>query len=106
MNSQLLLQIAAIVVPSAFAIIGTLTAARIGRDGARDKAKIKDLEKTVGDYRADIRARQAEEDVASRILVTYGFADTPLAALRKLRSETEKETGLRPFVKPGEVKER
>jgi 2-phospho-L-lactate guanylyltransferase (CobY/MobA/RfbA family) len=92
------------VISSAIAVLGTLGGALIGVFAQREARKVRRLEVQVDRYRREIRARQAEEEVAaiwlSKCLVP---AITPLAAKRELRNRTEKEKGVRPFIAPREV---
>ena len=63
------------------------------------------LQRRVDRYRAEIRARQAEEDVAAAWLVELGVASTERAAKLSLRQRTEFERGIRPAIGPAEMRD-
>ena len=94
------------VVSSGIAVAGTLGGSLLTAFLTREGKKVRRLEKRIARYRADIRARQEEENAAVRLLVDLGYAATETAAKKKLREKTEADTGLRPFIEPSEVKER
>jgi len=71
----------------------------------RDSKKITSLQRKVDRYRAEIRARQAQEDVAAEWLAELGAATTPRAAKILLREKTELLKDLRPMVGPAEVRD-
>ena len=62
------------------------------------------LERKVTRYSDEIRARQAEENVASKWLVELNVFDTELGAKRALRKRTFEETNLSVSVGPAEVR--
>lgn len=93
------------VVCSGIAVAGTLGGSLLTALVAREGKKVKKLEARVDRYKADIRARQQEENIAARLLVELGYAATEVAAKNKLREVTELETGYRPFIEPSEVRE-
>jgi len=77
------------VIASLIAVLGTLGGAFITSWVQRDSKKITLLQTKVDRYRAEIRARQAEEDVAAEWLAELGAATTPRAAKTLLREKTE-----------------
>ena len=62
------------------------------------------MERKVERYKNDIRARQAEEQIAAKWLCELGIAATEATAKIKLRERTEQETGLRPEIAPSSVR--
>jgi hypothetical protein len=93
------------VIASLIAVLGTLGGAFVTAWVQRDSKKITLLESKVGRYRTEIRARQAEEDVAAEWLAELGAATTPRAAKTLLRERTEQQKGIRPGVGPAEVRD-
>ena len=71
----------------------------------RETKKIAALERRVERYKAEIRARQAQEDVAAEWLAELDVANTPRAAKTLLRERTEQRRGIRPSIGPAEVRE-
>ena len=92
------------VIASLVAVLGTLGGAFMTSWVQRDSKKITSLKSKADRYRAEIRARQAEEDVAAEWLAELGAAITPRAAKTLLREKTEQQKGLRPGVGPAEVR--
>ncbi len=92
------------VIAALIAVFGTLGGAFVTSWVQRDSKKITLLQTKVDRYRAEIRARQAEEDVAAEWLAELGAATTPRAAKTLLREKTEQQKGLRPGVGPAEVR--
>ncbi len=92
------------VIASVIAVLGTLGGAFVTAWVQRESKKIASLERRVDRYKAEIRARQAEEEVASEWLAELGAATTPRAAKTLLRERTEQQKGLRPGVGPAEVR--
>lgn len=93
------------VTASLIAVLGTLGGAFLTSWVHRDSKKIASLQRRVDRYRAEIRARQAEEDVAAEWLADLGAATTPRSAKTLLREKTEQQKGLRPGVGPAEVRD-
>jgi len=93
------------VISSVIAVLGTVGGAFVTAWVQRESKKIASLERRVDRYIAEIRARQAEEEVASEWLAELGAATTPRAAKTLLRERTEQKTGLRPGVGPAEVRD-
>jgi hypothetical protein len=85
------------------AVVGTLGGSIIGWLSQRDGKTTARLERKVARYADEIRARQAEEDVACRWLVELNVAVSESAAKLKLRDRTEGERGRRPSVAPTDV---
>jgi hypothetical protein len=88
------------------AVVGTLGGSIVGWLSQRDSKTTARLEKKVAHYAAEIRARQAEEDVACQWLVELKVTPSVSAAKLKLRDRTEGERGQRPSISPAEVTER
>jgi len=84
-------------------LVGTLGGALIGALTQREARKTEALKNKVERYRTEIRARQAEEEVAAEWLFSLGAANTALAAKRTLRRKTEEKRGVRPVIGPKEV---
>jgi hypothetical protein len=93
------------VIASLIAVLGALGGALVTFWVQRDSKKITSLQRRVDRYRAEIRARQAEENVAAEWLAELGAATTPRAAKTLLRERTEQQKGLRPGVGPAEVRD-
>lgn len=93
------------VIASVIAVLGTLGGAFITAWVHRESKKIASLERKVERYKAEIRARQAEENVAAEWLSELGVAITPRAVKTLLRERTEQRAGLRPSVGPAEVRD-
>ena len=83
------------IVASVIAVLGTLGGAAVTAWVQRESKKIAALERRVERYKAEIRARQAQVDVAN----------TPRAAKTLLRERTEQTRGIRPSIGPAEVRE-
>lgn len=64
------------------------------------------LEKRVQRYNNEIRARQAQEDIAAEWLYELGVASSARAAKLLLRDRTEERRGLRPEIGPSGIRER
>jgi hypothetical protein len=92
------------VIASVIAVLGTLGGAFVTAWVQRDSKRITLLEGKVDRYRTEIRARQAEEEVAVEWLAELGVASTARAAKTLLRERTEQQKGLRPAVGPAEVR--
>jgi len=95
----------AAVISAAIAVVGTLGGVVIAALIQREAKKIASLERRVERYKAEIRSRQCEEDVAAEWLVELGVADSLPAAKVRLRNRTEERKGLRPNIGPSEVRE-
>ena len=93
------------ILASAVAVVGTIGGALVGALIQRDAKKMTALQRRVDRYRAEIRARQAEEDVAAAWLVELGVASTERAAKLSLRQRTELERGIRPAIGPAEMRD-
>lgn len=85
------------------AVVGTLGGSIVGWLSQRDSKTVARLERKVAKYAAEIRARQAEEDIACQWLVELNAARSIPAAKLKLRDRTEAERGQRPSFSPAEV---
>lgn len=92
------------VIAALIAVFGTLGGAFVTSWVQRDSKKITSLQRRVDRYRVEIRARQAEEDVAAEWLAELGAATSARAAKTLLREKTEQQKGLRPGVGPAEVR--
>lgn len=88
---------------SLIALLGTLAGAYLGIWSQRETKRIKSMERRIDRYKQEIRARQAEEDIACEWLVETGLATSIRAAQLALRERTESQRGLRPTVPPSEV---
>jgi hypothetical protein len=94
------------ILSSLIAVVGTLAGAAVGIFAQRDAKKQIALTKRVERYRNEIRARQAEEDVAAQWLSELLPDNTsPIAAKKALRDRVETQRGLRPDIPPSEVRE-
>ena len=93
------------IVASVIAVLGTLGGAAVTAWVQRETKKIAALERRVERYKAEIRARQAQEDVAAEWLAELDVANTPRAAKTLLRERTEQRRGIRPSIGPAEVRE-
>ena len=93
------------IVASLIAVLGTLGGAAVSAWIQRESKKIAALEKRVERYRAEIRARQAEEEEASEWLADLLKAESPNAAKLQLRERTARNRGVRPSLAPSEVRE-
>ena len=87
------------------ALIGTLAGTGLGIWSQRETKRLAALERRIDRYKQEIRARQAEEDIACQWLVELDAAKTVRAALLALRQRTEDERGLRPNLAPNSVSE-
>jgi hypothetical protein len=85
------------------AVHGTLGGGIIGWLSQRDARNIARLERKVAKYAEEIRARQAEEDVACQWLVELHVGASEASVKLKLRDRTEQERGRRPSIAPSEV---
>ena len=92
------------VISSLIAVVGTLAGSVLGIISTREAKKVGRLERKIERYKNDIRARQAEEQIAARWLCELGIAPTEVAAKIKLRERTEQETGLRPEIPPNGIR--
>jgi len=77
------------IVASVIAVLGTLSSAAVIAWVQREAKKIATLERRVERYKAEIRARQDEEDMAAEWLAELGVTNTPCAAKTLLRERTE-----------------
>ena len=93
------------IVAAVIAVLGTLGGAAVTAWVQRETKKVAALERRVERYKNDIRARQAQENVAAEWLVELGVANTFHAAKRMLRDRTEQRRGIRPSIGPAEVRE-
>jgi hypothetical protein len=91
------------VLSSVIAVAGTISGALIGAFIQREGKKLERLERKVERYRDEIRARQAEEDVATEWLAELKIAVSPHAAKLALRQRTYDERGVRPCITPSEL---
>ena len=98
------MQIDAQIISAAIAVAGTFGGALVGVLVQRDAKKMAALERRVQRYQHEIRARQAEEDVAAEWLSELGAGNSVLAAKRMLRDRTEERRGLRPGIGPSGVR--
>jgi hypothetical protein len=94
------------IIASAIAVAGTLIGAWIAAWAKRESEKKAALEKRIKRYKLEIRARQAEEDVAADWLFELGLASSPRAAKNLLRDRVEKLRGLRPGLNPSEMRDK
>ncbi|HEX7912523.1 MAG TPA: hypothetical protein VF534_31150 [Paraburkholderia sp.] len=94
------------IVAAMVAVGGTLGGSVIGWLSQRDAKALARLEQLSTKYANEIRARQAEEDIACKWLIELNAASSLLAAKRQLRDRTELERGLRPIISPAEVSPR
>lgn len=90
---------------SIIAVLGTLGGAFISAWVQRDAKKLSALQRRVERYKAEIRARQAEEEVAAELLAELGKVSSARAAKLMLRDRTEERRGLRPNIGPAEVRD-
>ena len=93
------------VIASVIAVLGTLGGALVTAWVQRESKKIASLKRRVDRYKAEIRARQAEEEVAAEWLSELGAAISPRAAKTLIRERTEQRKGLRPCIGPAEVRD-
>lgn len=93
------------IIASIVAVVGTLGGTLIGALIQREAKKIASLERRVERYRVEIRARQAEEDVAALWLLELGASNSERAAKLTLRQRTETERGIRPSIGPAEMRD-
>ena len=94
-----------IILASLISVLGALGGAYLGAHTHQQASRIHRLERRIERYRAEIRARMAEEDVACAWLVEQGIAATEHAAKLQLRERTETKHGVRPSMTPREVKD-
>jgi hypothetical protein len=85
------------------AVLGTLGGSVVGWVSQRDGKNVARLERKVAKYAAEIRARQAEEDVACEWLVELNAGTSATSVKLKLRDRTEHERGQRPSLAPSDV---
>ncbi len=93
------------IVASVIAVLGALGGAAVAAWVQRQTKKIVALKRRVGRYKAEICARQAQEDVAAEWLAELDVANTPRAAKTLLRERTEQRRGIRSSLGPAEVRE-
>ena len=93
------------IIAAAIAVVGTLGGGMVTAWAQRDAKKMATLEKRIERYRNEIRARQAQEDIAAG-LYEIGAASSARAAKTLLRDRTEELRGLRPDIGPSEVRDR
>jgi len=84
-------------------VLGTLGGTFIGVWSQRQDKRLQSLQSRIDRYRQEIRARQAEEEIACTWLVEAGQAPTLRSALLSLRERTESECGVRPTMSPRDV---
>ena len=94
------------VIASVNAVLGTLCGAFVTVWVQRETKKVAELENLIKRYKAEIHARQDEEEAAILWLVALGQADTSFSAKLMLRNRAEKIRGLRPSIGPAEVQEK
>lgn len=90
--------------PSILNAVTLLVVALIGYQASAKIKYIQTLENRINRYKDEIRARQAEEDVAAAWLVELKAANSEMVAKKLLRDRTEQSTGLRPDIPPSEIK--
>ena len=93
------------IISALITVVGTLAGTFIGIWSQRENKRLQALQRRIERYRQEIRARQAEEDIACEWLVEAGQAPSHRAALLALRERTESDRGLRPTLSPREVAE-
>jgi hypothetical protein len=91
------------VISALIAALGTIAGIVIGIWSQRQHKFVAALERRVDRYKAEIRARMAEEDVACDWLVEAGLAQTHRRAMMALRDRTEALKDLRPNMTPRDV---
>lgn len=84
-------------------VLGALGGAYIGSQSNQHAERLAKVERRLERYRAEIRARQAQEKEMCIWLVELEEAESERAAKLKLRERTEARSGLRPRVAPNEV---
>ena len=94
------------IIAAAIAVFGTLGGGMVTAWAQRDAKKMAALEKRIERYRNEIRARQAQEDIAAEWLYEIGAASSARAAKTLPRDRTEELRGLRPCIGPSEVRDR
>ena len=92
------------VIAAVIAVLGTLGGALVTTWAQREAKKTAAMERRIQRYRAEIRARQAEEETAALWLTELGAANSVVTAKRMLRDRTEELHGLRPEIGPSDVK--
>lgn len=94
------------IIAVAIAVVGTLGGRMVTAWAQRDVKKMATLEKRIQRYRNEIRARQAQENIAAEWLLDIGTASSARVANTLLRDLTEERRGLRPDIRPSEVRDR
>lgn len=94
------------IIAAAIAVVGTLGGGLVTVWAQREAEKMASLEKRIQRYSNEIRARQAQEDIAAEWLCELGVASSERAAKLMLRDCTEERRGLRPEIGPSGVRDR
>lgn len=94
------------IIAAAIAVVGTLGGGLVTVWAQREAKKMASLEKRIQRYSNEIRARQAQEDIAAEWLCELGVASSERAAKLLLRDRTEERRGLRPEIGPSGVRDR
>jgi hypothetical protein len=94
------------IIAAAIAVVGTLGGGMVTAWAQRDAKNMATLEKRIQRYRNEIRARQAQEDIAAEWLHEIGAASSARVDKTLLRDRTEERRGLRPDIGPSEVRDR
>ena len=92
------------IISSIILVIGTLGGASIGVWSQREAKRLAGLQRRVDDLKAEIHARQCEEDVACGWLVELGANSSEQGAKLALHNRTEQEHSTRPRMSPGNLK--
>ncbi len=90
---------------SIIGVVGSLSGTLLGAWLQRDSKRMQVMERKVLRYQAEIKARQAVEQVTCAWLVEIGQFATKQGALRQLRNKTEETTGLRPSLAPSDLRD-
>lgn len=88
---------------SIIAVIGTVLGALVVVWSNRQSEKIARYEKRIEKYKAEIIARQYEEEVAANWLFDIGVSTSAIAAKKELRKRTLEMKGTRPKISPSEI---
>jgi hypothetical protein len=97
------------IIISIVSVVGSLggawIGARIQRDSKRHEQKIEALKQKVEQYKTEIKAKHAVEEVAEAWLVELGIEKSPRAAMLHLRRRTveKRGDGARPKISPSEL---